>query len=179
MANALVCNLCQREGKAAFATVHAEGKVGLGKRARAFDVDLCEQHAEAFAPLLSVSGPPPAQTNSKPTDRMILQTLARFDAPVSGPEWFAAIKPAVLKGVWVRVHRAFRAQRLIQMTGQKANARYAITPAGRRVLTDAALAAAKEKAPGATAPSAPGEPQRAARKPPRLRRGPRQAGRRR
>ena len=55
MANALVCNLCQREGKAVFATVHAEGKVGVGKRARAFDVDLCEQHAEAFAPLLAIS----------------------------------------------------------------------------------------------------------------------------
>lgn len=276
MANALVCNLCQREGKAAFATVHAEGKVGLGRGARTFDVDLCEQHAEAFAPLLAIrhktAGPvdpdrpkrtlsriPPerveadllrqivktkdwfrgisilpkchvgtlhqqrgtlqkfvhtqllerrglggnvtyrltvagrkAARRAKPdhvlkkmqpappppsvTEHDALRALMKFDTPVPGRTWYAAIQPTPLKGAWIRAHKTLRGRGLVEMTGSRSSARFAITPAGRRVVTDAALGR-KEKAPAAEATSAPENPQRAARR--LRRRGPRQTRRRR
>lgn len=52
MAKALVCNLCAASGKAVFATVHAEGRVGIGKGAREFDADFCEEHGQTFVDLV-------------------------------------------------------------------------------------------------------------------------------
>jgi len=60
MAKALVCNSCGASGKATFATVHAEGRVGVGKGARTFDADFCEEHGAAFFELVGKtrSAPP-------------------------------------------------------------------------------------------------------------------------
>jgi|SRR5262245_51995638 len=59
MAKALVCNSCGASGKATFATVHAEGKVGIGKGARTFDADFCEEHGAAFLELVGKTGRAP------------------------------------------------------------------------------------------------------------------------
>jgi len=82
MAKALVCNLCGANGKAAFATVHAEGRVGVGKGAKAFDADFCEEHAAAFFELVGKTRSAPSESSGRQVRSMSLVPSLRVEASV-------------------------------------------------------------------------------------------------
>lgn len=183
MAKALICNSCAAKGKPAFATLHAEGKVGVGKRARGFDADFCDEHGQAFTELVGntekkATGPKPGtgrgSTPRVPADvtkRDILRFLISATEPVKGPQIYATVHSPV--GATKKALIELREAHAIVMDGTKGRARYAITKKGRDQLRTNRKGT-KKKAPAAKAASAPSE-QRAARR--RLRRP--QAGRRR
>jgi hypothetical protein len=175
MAKALVCNSCAAKGTPAFATLHAEGKVGIGKGGRQFEADFCEEHGHIFTELVGsgVTGTTRAQRGPRiatrdDIKRPMLALIAHAPKPVAGPAIFGNAKLPGPLGTRRKVLKALRAEGLVHMEGTKGRARYTLTRKGRNWLRPNRKG--KKKAPVATATEAPSA-QRAARRLRRPRRG--------